>query len=214
MKLTKSSLEGLNQLYSLDLFLCDLSRFDFKLLYSPNLTILKIVSLSSQIDLSHLTNLKWLSLLHVESLSCIVNLNQKLSMLEINHSCLTRKEMNKFFVNLKLPTLVSLNLESNKLCAASKKWFSHCPNLKYLWLRDNCIEDLDFLQCEWLASLECLDLSENKIKELRYGQFSRLSKLKVVELACNPHLKLDSRVFDDLNNLKYFSLNYSTTDDY
>jgi Leucine-rich repeat (LRR) protein len=91
-------------------------------------------------------------------------------------------------LNLDLANVTTIFLQYNKLTTIHLDAFEGCPNLKFLALQGNLIENLPDIS--YLTQLEFLDLSSNNLSSLSPYHIPR--NLVVLKLHGNPLTTLNS----------------------
>ena len=109
--------------------------------------------------------------------------------------------------NENLKTLKYLYLNNNKIENLDNNLFEKLVNLKKLHLNNNQIENLNPNLFKNLKNLEVLHLNYNKIKNLNENFFEKLVNLKELHLNNNLIENLNEKIFENLYNLKELRLN-------
>jgi Leucine-rich repeat (LRR) protein len=173
----------------------------------PNLLAIKIWRTSLKfVTNNHFKRLYDLTFIHLE--------NNKIRILESE----------AFRENLKL---IKINLGDNDIKYLNKDLFTSLVNLKSLYLYGNLISCIDPQTFKNLSNLELITLSNNEIKFLHPESLKNLTDLKklfisdneleLIDLKNNKKLEeifldfnelksIDSRMFVDMENLRYVSL--------
>ncbi|XP_062459206.1 uncharacterized protein LOC134155747 [Pezoporus occidentalis] len=102
--------------------------------------------------------------------------------------------------------LIGLRIEKNNLSRISPRAFQHLPDLRYLSLSSNKLQELPVQVFEPLGKLESLLLSSNQILQVEPSHFSHLSNLKELQLHGNNLQELKEGVFDHLTSLTKLNL--------
>ncbi|XP_052661114.1 leucine-rich repeat-containing protein 15-like isoform X1 [Harpia harpyja] len=102
--------------------------------------------------------------------------------------------------------LIGLRIEKNNLSRISPGAFQHLPDLRYLSLASNKLQELPVQVFEPLGKLESLLLSSNQILQVEPSHFAHLSNLKELQLHGNNLQELKEGVFDQLTSLTKLNL--------
>ena len=173
-----------------------------------SLKILTISKLYYPIDLNCLKNLTVLSIYCLKDISLVKSLPNSIDILEIKDSDIDEnvKKADRFFKGLANLKLSKLIIEKNNLRFIKTEWFTGIRSIKELYIGNNSLVNLDFLQCDCFESLEKLDISSNKIKVLKKVVFSKLKKLECLKLNKTNIKILKEGMFSNLINLKKLNL--------
>ncbi|XP_063909623.1 protein toll-like [Zophobas morio] len=133
---------------------------------------------------------------HVLTADYFQNL-ESLQHLNLNENRLTNLDEDVF---KNMPNLLNLELEDNNI-VLKKKMFRYVPQLEFLYLSGNGLENLPDGVFKPLKMLERLHLWNNKLKSLDRSTFRGLVSLQSLELSINQIESIAEDAFKDLKNL-------------
>ena len=109
---------------------------------------------------------------------------------------------------LGLNTLQDFDVSHNRINSINKLLFKDCASLKRLNLSNNNLLALSKWELKNVLALEVLNLNQNRIRDLGGLNFEGRN-LKIVDLSSNNIDKLQSTVFNNLDNVEEFYLQYN-----
>ena len=110
------------------------------------------------------------------------------------------------FINL---NEIGLNFVFNKETNKKLKEFE-MPNLEYLFVQNNEINSLDFLEKMNIPKLKSLYINKNELKEIDIDVLTKFPNLDIIIFDCNSISKIiNIEKIKDLNNLEEFSIEYN-----
>jgi Leucine-rich repeat (LRR) protein len=124
---------------------------------------------------------------------------------ELLPNILTRDKLIQIYPNLQQETEIDLSYKGYTDIALGT--FDNLPRLKFLYLNNNKIKELQPGLFNNLLGLQELLLNNNKIRELKLGTFNNLSKLHLLYLNNNQIQELQPGVFNNLLRLQELLLN-------
>ena len=99
-----------------------------------------------------------------------------------------------------------VDFQNNNIETLNDYLFMPLSNLKFIYLKMNCIRVIEHCHFQGLHLLEHLDLSFNLIRKICPATFSGLSSLKILKLSHNQIRILSEDFFKDCSNLEILDL--------
>ncbi|CAF1614110.1 unnamed protein product, partial [Adineta ricciae] len=179
-----------------------------------NLTSTKILTLDSvqflvkPFHLNSLMMLTHLTITHTEDFYLLGSYPQ-LSYLNLDHTNLTDKQLNRIFTHTTIPDLTTLILSNNHLTTLGNRFPS---TIRYLDLSKNQIKSLNYYSFKSLYSLNILNISFNWPLEIQQDTFTRIPYLEILDISYTlPTLPFDD-LFLPLQKLRHLNVSSNALD--